>query len=353
MRVDYTTTLSAAVSEPETNHQWKSVTFAQPVNEPVVILGPATRNGGDRGVMQVANVTSTSADLRFKEWVYRDGKHVPETAALLALPKGVHISPDGSIWEVGSFDLDKLRRFKTINFAANFAQTPTLLLTPQTANEEDTFVARTRNLTASSFDAALYEEEALATSGHGTETIGYIAIYAPTPEGTATVAGQTLSYRLSALDLTHGSKTVEGIRLYLEEEQSKDSEIKHTKERVNTALINGRVFAQDVTVNGGDAVSVRRRDATPEVEETIAATNLYFYHNSHLGTPEVMTGADQGVVWSASYNPFGSADVSNEIVEIWFDFPGNMQIQKRSFSTTITGITTPQQGATLVLTELD
>ena len=77
MRVDYTTTLSAAVSEPETNHRWKSVTFEQPVNEPVVILGPAARNGGDRGVMQVANVTGTSADLRFKEWIDLSPKLVP------------------------------------------------------------------------------------------------------------------------------------------------------------------------------------------------------------------------------------------------------------------------------------
>jgi uncharacterized protein RhaS with RHS repeats len=33
--------------------------------------------------------------------------------------------------------------------------------------------------------------------------------------------------------------------------------------------------------------------------------NAYYYHNDHLGTPQVMTDGEQKVVWKASYDAFG------------------------------------------------
>ncbi|KAF0219658.1 MAG: YD repeat [Geobacteraceae bacterium] len=39
----------------------------------------------------------------------------------------------------------------------------------------------------------------------------------------------------------------------------------------------------------------------------IEGTNIYYYHNDHLGTPQKMTDNTGAVVWSAEYKPFGEA----------------------------------------------
>lgn len=39
---------------------------------------------------------------------------------------------------------------------------------------------------------------------------------------------------------------------------------------------------------------------------------IYFVHNNHLGTPEIITDKDQTVVWGADYDPFGKATVDED-----------------------------------------
>jgi RHS repeat-associated protein len=48
----------------------------------------------------------------------------------------------------------------------------------------------------------------------------------------------------------------------------------------------------------------------------------YYYHNDHLGTPQVMTDGEQKVVWKASYDAFGLADIGVDEVENDLRFPG-------------------------------
>ena len=61
---------------------------------------------------------------------------------------------------------------------------------------------------------------------------------------------------------------------------------------------------------------------------TTAETKVYFIHNDHLGTPQVMTDARQRVVWKADYLPFGEAVVDEDpdgdgvAVEMPLRFPG-------------------------------
>ncbi len=42
------------------------------------------------------------------------------------------------------------------------------------------------------------------------------------------------------------------------------------------------------------------------------ATDTYFVHTDHLGTPQVMTDTNQDVVWKTDYNPFGKAIITTE-----------------------------------------
>jgi RHS repeat-associated protein len=54
----------------------------------------------------------------------------------------------------------------------------------------------------------------------------------------------------------------------------------------------------------------------------IIGSNIYYYHNSHLGTPESMTDVNQNIVWQASHTPFGKATVSIDTIENNIRFPG-------------------------------
>ena len=49
---------------------------------------------------------------------------------------------------------------------------------------------------------------------------------------------------------------------------------------------------------------------------------VYYYHNDHLGTPQVLTDFTGNVAWKASYAPFGKTQISVATVENNFRFPG-------------------------------
>ncbi len=48
----------------------------------------------------------------------------------------------------------------------------------------------------------------------------------------------------------------------------------------------------------------------------------YYFHNDHLGTPQVLTNDSQTITWKAVYTPFGEAVISIATVENPFRFPG-------------------------------
>ena len=50
--------------------------------------------------------------------------------------------------------------------------------------------------------------------------------------------------------------------------------------------------------------------------------NVYYYHNDHLGTPQIMTDSAGAVVWKAAYDPFGKATITVEQVTNNLRFPG-------------------------------
>ncbi|GLS27947.1 hypothetical protein GCM10007877_36660 [Marinibactrum halimedae] len=58
--------------------------------------------------------------------------------------------------------------------------------------------------------------------------------------------------------------------------------------------------------------------------ENNGAENLYYIHTNHLGTPQRITNAEQRVVWSAEYEPFGAIVAESDEVDVDFKlrFPG-------------------------------
>jgi RHS repeat-associated protein len=50
--------------------------------------------------------------------------------------------------------------------------------------------------------------------------------------------------------------------------------------------------------------------------------NVYYYHNDHLGTPQILTDSTGRIVWKTGYNAFGETNILIEQVENPFRFPG-------------------------------
>ncbi|WP_305885118.1 RHS repeat-associated core domain-containing protein, partial [Pleionea sp. CnH1-48] len=50
--------------------------------------------------------------------------------------------------------------------------------------------------------------------------------------------------------------------------------------------------------------------------------DIYYYHNSHIGTPEILTDSQQFVVWQADYDLWGSAEILVSDVENNLRFTG-------------------------------
>ncbi len=72
---------------------------------------------------------------------------------------------------------------------------------------------------------------------------------------------------------------------------------------------DGYVIADAIRVTGGAAVGNSQN-------------KVYYYHNDHLGTPQVLTDKDQNVVWEGHYSPFGRVTTSIDTVENNLRFAG-------------------------------
>ena len=55
---------------------------------------------------------------------------------------------------------------------------------------------------------------------------------------------------------------------------------------------------------------------------TTVHSATYYFHNDHLGTPQVLTDENQAVVWKGAYDPFGQVTETVATVEQNLRFPG-------------------------------
>jgi len=58
------------------------------------------------------------------------------------------------------------------------------------------------------------------------------------------------------------------------------------------------------------------------VVSSVPQSNVFYYHNDHLGTPQKITDENGQVVWSGDYMPFGDASVTTADIGNSFRFPG-------------------------------
>ena len=241
---------------------WQTIRLTRARTDPVVITGPASYFDVDPGVVRVRDVSSVGFSLSFAEWSYLDGQHAVETVPWLVVEAGSHNLPDGTQIESGTFDLSGSRSFSSITFTASFPAAPRLFLTVQTENSADPVVVRARSVTVSGFQAALYKEEAL-TDGQRSETVGYLAVYSAADTGMLPEIGGDLAYSMLIDELDHRWRQLAGATLKAEEEQSRDSEVTHTREDVHVLEAGDVLLVQDVESSGNDTIAFRRTTDEP------------------------------------------------------------------------------------------
>ncbi len=82
---------------------------------------------------------------------------------------------------------------------------------------------------------------------------------------------------------------------------------------------NGQMIAEYVYLGDNPLAMIKPGEA------------VYYYHNDHLGTPQILTDDSSNIVWKAVYTPFGEAEIA-EIkvgsVENPFRFPGQFYDQE-------------------------
>ncbi len=85
------------------NGEWQRVDLGQPFEDPVVVAGPASLNGGDPGVVEVRVVSPSSFEIRFNEWDYLDGAHPnAEAVSYVVIERGTTVLPSGALIEAGT-----------------------------------------------------------------------------------------------------------------------------------------------------------------------------------------------------------------------------------------------------------
>lgn len=248
-----------------------TVTFTEPLTDPLIVLS-STANGADPFTLRVVDQdidgdgNTTSFTFIIEEWEYLDGAHpVAETVSWIAVEEGVHTLPDGRAIEAGTTDTDASGSSVALN--ADFdGDTPVVLTSVMSENDTTTVDSDPLNITSTGFDIELQEEEG-EDDNHASETVGWIAIQpggdvdsgtAQTFDGVdenvdvlslgdvfsnAIVVVETQTIRGGNPETARiDSQTNSNVGVFIQEEQSGDSEVGHVNEEVGiVAFENGLI----------------------------------------------------------------------------------------------------------------
>ncbi|MBC2717812.1 MAG: DNRLRE domain-containing protein [Desulfobacteraceae bacterium] len=256
---DDTLDIAMETGEVEINNEWVFVAFNEAFTNPVVVAKPASLNDEDPAVVRIRNVTSTGFEVRIQEWDYMDGDHDFETVSYIVMEEGRHELPNGINVEAGIFEANC---WKKVKFNQTFNQIPVVISGVTTENELDAVTGRAYRITLDGFTFFLQEQETNMREHSANETISYIA-WEPS---SGMVNGMNYIVDSTFNEVTHNlysvpfypsftsapifvadmqtrdggdtanvrwqNKTVDGIEVLIDEEQSKDSEVRHTTEVV-------------------------------------------------------------------------------------------------------------------------
>ncbi len=253
-------TLNIELGEVEIDHNWVRIEFENSFINPIVVARAPNVEDNDPSVVRIKDITTSGFDIRIQEWNYLDGNHIKETVSFIVLEQGNYTLDDGTMIEAGKFTSQDTN-FQTIQFNTAFTTSPVTMTSIATFNEEDTATGRLRNISTTSFEHKVQEQESLV-NGHGSEEISYIAwepsknrigpinvivdktrdkvrnrwftiIYGTQLSDIPIFFGTMQSHdELDTSTVRHTNKTESDIQVTIGEEQSLDDETRHTSEVV-------------------------------------------------------------------------------------------------------------------------
>jgi hypothetical protein len=141
------------------------------MNSPIVIMGPPTYEGGQPCTMRVKDVTPRGFSFQLDEWKYLDGGHVQESINYMVFDEGVQTIM-GMTVEAGKVENDE--DWITVPITSNPSTTPVVIAQCVSYTGSDPVTVRIRNITTTSFEIKLQEEE--AEGDHCNEIIHYIVV---------------------------------------------------------------------------------------------------------------------------------------------------------------------------------
>jgi hypothetical protein len=231
--------------------EWHSVALADDYSDPIVVLGPASHNGGQPTTIRGRNVSGSGFEYQLDEWEYLDDGHKSEDVGYLTVERGVH-TVSGTTMEAGTVDTDE--GWASVSFGASFSSTPVVVSTAMTDNGSDAVTSRQRNVSTDEFDVRVQEE---ARGNHVAETIHYVAVEPVNGSGIEVgTTGNTVDHTPTeiayggfdappafladmqtfdggdAANLRHDNRLAGSVEVWVDEERSGDSETGHTDESV-------------------------------------------------------------------------------------------------------------------------
>ena len=229
---------------------------------PRVVTGPISFAGNQASTIRVLNVGSGSFQHFIQEWDYLDGAHALEDLGYLALDDGAQTL--GSLdADAGSVNIN--HNWTTVNFAQSFSAAPVVVAQVASNNGTQAVTTRIRNVTASSFDVQLEEEEA-NDGTHAIERVDWVAIEvgSTTFDGTELLVArtgntvdevwETINFSqnvasptfVAAMQTTNGGDpctlrhrnlSASNVEVQVQEEQSANAEVGHVNEVVGYFVI--------------------------------------------------------------------------------------------------------------------
>ena len=156
----------------------QTITLNNTYSNPVVFALPVSYNDSEPAIARINDIQSDSFSVYLKEPEHLDDQHADETMTYLVIEAGTWELDDGTRIEVGSLDTDKMTTsgWEDLNFESDFAQTPAVVSQVQTDNGTQFVRTRQKGKSVDEFELSLESEEALKSSGHATETVGWLAM---------------------------------------------------------------------------------------------------------------------------------------------------------------------------------
>jgi len=249
------------------SESWRSVDAPATDSPPVVFMGVATDSAGGAGIAAVRNVGTDRFEVQLQELNAVVADVSAERVPFLVLQTGTYVMPDGSQWDVGTFDITADGIWLSKVFKTPFAAPPFLFLSLQTENNAVLPLLQARAVDAAGFEVALREQGSGVSAGLN-ETAGYLAIYSPGNSGTTRIADIDRSYRLQRALLDGTWTPVMDTFLRRRDGVSEDARI--SAQSYDVLELGTQLFAQQVSSTGGDiavpqriAAGVRGGDAAP------------------------------------------------------------------------------------------